>query len=196
MLLIKRRIRIWKQCLYLADFVKNIGRRLTQLEQIQLSIVPSVDPDTQKINEIIQLYRERISTNLCTEDKEGLRELYYQLKSRQIDAYDYLNDAITVFAKKSKDKQNLSYLIGMVRHWAMMGKWSMPTTGDQQLIEVFRQETGIEPSAETRQIIIGMVTKYGSIKLSQYITKVFNDKTELDISRLFIQRVIDRLEKQ
>ena len=71
----------------------------------------------------------------------------------------------------------------MVRHWATMGKWSMPTTGDQQLIEVFKQETGIEPSAETRQIIIGMVSKYGSIKLSQYMTKVFNDKIELDISR-------------
>jgi len=158
--------------------------------------VPSVDPETRQINEIIQLYRERISANLGSEDKEGLRELYYQLKSRQIDAYDYLNDAITVFAKKSKDKQNLSYLIGMVRHWATMGKWSMPTTGDQQLIEVFKQETGIEPSAETRQIIIGMVSKYGSIKLSQYMTKVFNDKIELDISRLLIQRVIDRLEKQ
>jgi len=145
--------------------------------------VPSVDPETRQIDEIIQLYRERISANLGSEDKEGLRELYYQLKSRQIDAYDYLNDAITVFAKKSKDKQNLSYLIGMVRHWATMGKWSMPTTGDQQLIEVFKQETGIEPSAETRQIIIGMVSKYGSIKLSQYMTKVFNDKIELDISR-------------
>ena len=166
------------------------------MEQTQLTIVPSVDPETRQINEIIQLYRERISANLGSEDKEGLRELYYQLKSRQIDAYDYLNDAITVFAKKSKDKQNLSYLIGMVRHWATMGKWSMPTTGDQQLIEVFKQETGIEPSAETRQIIIGMVSKYGSIKLSQYMTKVFNDKIELDISRLLIQRVIDRLEKQ
>ena len=28
------------------------------------------------------------------------------------------------------------------------------------------------------------------------MSKVFSDKTELDISRLFIQRVIDRLEKQ
>ncbi|MDR3540261.1 MAG: hypothetical protein P4L69_04750 [Desulfosporosinus sp.] len=166
------------------------------MEQTQLSIVSLVDPETREINEIIQLYRERISVNLSLDDKEGLRELYYHLKSRQIDAYDYLKDAISVFAKKSKDKQNLSYLIGMVRHWTILGKWSMPTTEDQQLIEVFKQETGIEPSVETRQTIIRMVSKYGSIKLSQYMTKVFNDKTELDISKFHIQRVIDRLEKQ
>lgn len=165
------------------------------MEQTQLSIVPSADPDTQQINEILQLYRNRISHNVSLEDKEGLRELYYQLKSRQIDAYDYLNDAISVFAKKSKDKQHLSYLIGMVRHWAILGKWSMPTTEDQQLMEVFKQETGIEPSVETRQIIMRMVSKYGSIKLSQYMTKVFNDKNEIDISKILIQRVINRLEK-
>lgn len=166
------------------------------MEQTQLSIVPSVDPETHQINEILQLYRERISANLCPEDKEGLRELFYQLKSRQIDAYDYLNDAISVFAKKSKDKQHLSYLIGMVRHWAILGKWSMPTTEDLQLVEVFKQETGLEPSVETRQLMMKMVSKYGSIKLSQYMTKVFNEKTELDISKLLIQRVIDRLETQ
>lgn len=166
------------------------------MEQKQLKIVSSVDSDTRQINEIILLYRERISPNLSIEDKEGLRELYFQLKSRQIDAYDYLNDAISVFAKKSKDKQHLSYLIGMVRHWAILGKWSMPTTEDQQLIEVFKQETGIEPSLETKQLITGLVSKYGVIKLSQYMTRVFNDKTELDISKLLIQRVIDRLEKQ
>lgn len=166
------------------------------MEQTQLSIVPSVDPETRQINDILQLYRERISANLSLEDKEGLRELYYHLKSRQIDAYDYLKDAISVFAKKSKDKQHLSYLIGMVRHWSILGKWSMPTTEDQQLIEVFKQETGIEPSVETRQIIMKMVSKYGAIKLSQYMTKVFNDKIELDISKLHIQRVIDRMEKQ
>lgn len=166
------------------------------MEQVQLSVVSSVDPDTQQISEILQLYRERISPNLSIEDKEGLRELYYQLKSRQIDAYDYLNDAISVFAKKSKDKQHLSYLIGMVRHWAILGKWSMPTTEDQQLIEVFKQETGIEPSVETRQVLMMLVSKYGSIKLSQYMVKVFNDKTKPDISKLLIQRVIDRLEKQ
>jgi len=165
------------------------------LKQTQLTIMPSADPDTQQINEILQLYRNRISLNLSLEDKEGLRELYYQLKSRQIDAYDYLNDAISVFAKKSKDKQHLSYLIGMVRHWAILGKWSMPTTEDQQLLEVFKQETGIEPSVETRQIIMRMVSKYGSIKLSQYMTKAFNDKNEIDISRILIQRVINRLEK-
>ena len=51
----------------------------------------------------------------------------------------------------------------MVRHWTILGKWSMPTTEDQQLIEVFKQETGIEPSVETRQIIIRMVSKYGSV---------------------------------
>ncbi|SPF54674.1 hypothetical protein SBF1_7890004 [Candidatus Desulfosporosinus infrequens] len=103
-------------------------------------------------------------------------------------------DAISVFAKNSKAKQNLNYLIGMVRHWSILGKWSMPTTEDQQLIEVFKQEIRIEPSVETRQIIIRMVSKYGSIKLSQYMTKVFNDKTELDISELHIQRVVDLLE--
>jgi hypothetical protein len=165
------------------------------LNQTQLLIMPSVDPDTQQINEILQLYRERITPNLSLADKEGLRELYHQLKSRQIDAYDYLNDAISVFAKKSKDKQNLSYLIGMVRYWSVLGKWSMPTSEDQQLIEVFKQETGIEPSVETRQTIMRMVSKYGSIRLSQYMTKVFNEKPELDISKLLIQQVIDRLEK-
>lgn len=166
------------------------------MEQTQLSIVSSVDPDTRQINEILQLYRLRISPNLSSEDKEGLRELYHQLKSRQIDACDYLNDAISVLAKKSKDKQHLSYLIGMVRHWAILGKWSMPTAEDQQLIEVFKQETGIEPSVETRQIIMRTVSKYGSIKLSQFMAKVLNEKNELDISKLLIQRVIDQLEKQ
>ena len=166
------------------------------MEQTQLSIVPPVDPDAQQINEILQLYRERISPNLSTEETEGLRELFYQLKSRKIDAYDYLTDAISVFAKKSKDKQHLSYLIGMVRHWAVLGKWSMPTTEDQQLIDVFKQETGIEPSVETRQILMGMVSKYGAIKVSQYMTKVFTNKSDLDFSKLLIQRVIDRLERQ
>ncbi|MDR3540934.1 MAG: hypothetical protein P4L69_08245 [Desulfosporosinus sp.] len=44
-------------------------------------------------------------------------------------------------------------------NWYIQAKWSMPTTERRQLIEVFIQETGIEPSTESRQIILGMVCK-------------------------------------
>lgn len=162
--------------------------------------IEKVNPndDEKQITNIINYYKRKITQYTQPQEENGIRELYFWLKTRGVDQYKYLIDAIEVFSRKGGDKKStFGYLVNIVRNWAMFGYGYMPTKEDSMIFDLFEEIIKVKLSVQAKTKLINMISVFGISKLIYLLGKETNNlNISEDISLLYVEKFIKILEEK
>lgn len=146
---------------------------------------------------LLKHWQERIKTTNPNELKrlsEAFEEYYNYLASRGVeDPEEWMHEAINVLSKKDADKQHTSYWVGIVRQWAMHGKGFMPSEEEDRITKHIEAHLGSTLSAESRQELRRMITRYGVVSV---LIEANNVLDNLNPERILIEMMKERFGRQ
>lgn len=143
--------------------------------------------DEEAVYFLQEIFKEQLKKSFLTmSDKEGLEEQYNLLMSRNLPAFKWIAEAIHIVSKKEEGKQNLRYIVGMMRHWMKWGYGHIPSEEEDELTDYFEEVTQLEMSPQARSVMKTLMGEYGGIKIARMMPKL---KEEEDFSLILMQRL-------
>lgn len=144
----------------------------------------------EELSIIKEIYVERINSNASTGELEALEEYYRLVQQKELDAFEWLVEALYVVSKKDNSKRNVPYLAGMIRKWLVYGFGYIPTKEEEVLVGFIEQDFGVKMSYHSRTILQNLMATYGVIELTRAISK----SDDLDVATFILQAIGERLE--
>lgn len=167
-----------------ADYKEiQIAQRHTQATLIEHYAEKYGTPanDEEAIKQLCIIYRELMNVVVMSKDvSDGIGEYYRLINHRDLPAFEWILEAIHVTSKKSQEKRNFKYIVGMLRQWLKYGFGHIPNSEEAEVIDYFEEVIGTGISAEARSVIENLMGRYGAIKVTRMIGSL--DSSDLDIS--------------
>ena len=133
----------------------------------------------EELELIKDVYTERVNENATQGEIEALGEYYRMVQGRNLDAFEWLMEAILVTAKKEPAKRNVPYMAGMLRKWLVYGFGYIPTQEEEMLANFIEEDFNITLNRHARNILQEILGKYGAVNLTRLISK---EGSEIDLS--------------
>lgn len=134
-------------------------------------LVFSNDQKTKDMQEILKVFADRWYKP-STDDIEGLEEQYLIIRSRGQDPVTWLTTMIKEIAKKSPQKRQINYLIGMIRNRLNKGWGTLRSEDEELIIHEIEELLNTQLSMNQRTAIYRIMGSYGSVRLSINVHKV------------------------
>lgn len=182
----------------------TISSALSALKQKGLLHQIGVNPENRKqaifsfntrdFEGIVAFYTERMG-NPTPGELEGLQEYWNMLEGRDLDAYVWLHEAITIASKKNSDKRHFQYIVGMLRNWIKFGFGNIPSDEERNLLIQVEEKLGdITLSDKARTVFYRMMGNYGCIRT--LVALFQTDIPEVDMAYLYALQVEKYLQAQ
>lgn len=140
---------------------------------------PKTDEDS--IRQLCIIYRDLMNVVVLSKDvSDGIGEYYRVINHRGLPAFEWILEAIHVTSKKSQEKRNFKYIVGMLRQWLKYGFGHIPNAEETEIMEYFEETIGANISAEARSIIENLMGTYGAIKVTRMIGSL--ETGDIDVS--------------
>lgn len=150
--------------------------------------------DRETLDVLYDIFKELMHYNFVTaEVKEGISEYYRLIQNRGLPAYEWILEAFHVVSKKSVEKRNFPYVIGMLRGWLKFGFGHIPSQEEEEIVDYFQEVTGTEVSSDTRQLLQNMMGRYGVLKMTRMISSLPKEKDNLDLSKVMAEKLSELL---
>lgn len=147
----------------------------------------------EEIDLLVEVYNEKMGY-INEEVKEGIAEVYRELSAKGNPAFYWIIEAIFRTYKKRNEKRTFSYIVGTIRNWTLYGFGNTSTGEEGELIDYFKETTGIELSVESRNLLINLLSKYGIIKVMKNIPSLKEKDVSIVIMKLFEQYLKEQYE--
>lgn len=109
---------------------------------------------------------------LTLEVSEGIGEYFRILENRGLPGYEWMLEAFHVTAKKSYEKRNFNYVVGMLRQWMKWGFGHIPSQQEEDIVDYFEEVISEEVNPEARSVIHNLMGTFGAIKVTRMIGKI------------------------
>lgn len=140
---------------------------------------PKTDEDS--IRQLCIIYRDLMNVVVLSKDvSDGIGEYFRVINHRGLPAFEWILEAIHVTSKKSQEKRNFKYIVGMLRQWLKYGFGHIPNAEETEIMEYFEETVGANISTEARGIIENLMGTYGAIKVTRMIGSL--ETGDIDVS--------------
>ena len=137
--------------------------------------------DEEAIKQLCIIYRVLMNVVVLSKDvSDGIGEYYRLINHRGLPAFEWILESIHVTSKKSQEKRNFKYIVGMLRQWLKYGFGHIPNAEETEVMEYFEEVIGTSVSTEARGVIENLMGRYGAIKVTRMIGSLNSD--DLDVS--------------
>lgn len=133
----------------------------------------------EELELIKELYVERINQDITQSETEALGEYYRMVQGRNLDAFEWIAEAIMVTSKKEPAKRNIPYMAGMIRKWLVYGFGYIPTQEEEMLANFIEDDFSVSLNRHARNILQELLGKYGAVNLTRLISK---EGSDIDLS--------------
>jgi hypothetical protein len=160
-------------------------------ESTALQLVEAHGPTPENPIRVLEdLYKEKCGKDIINmSDKEAIGEYYRVIENRGLPAFQWMSEVFNVISKKSPQKRNIRYAIGIIRSWLKFGFGHIPSEEERDILDYFEELLGTEASPEAVAMIQTMLGRYGCVKVTRMIAQLEDKK---DISMLaFVSVMLD-----
>lgn len=141
------------------------------------------DTDEEAVRQLCVIYRDLFDVVVLSKDvSDGIGEYYRLIKHRGLPAFEWMLEAIHVTSKKSQEKRNFKYIVGMLRQWLKYGFGHIPNAEESEIMDYFEETVGVAVSTEARSVIENLMGTYGAIKVTRMIGSL--ESGNIDVSLL------------
>lgn len=166
--------------------------QITNMEEYYAKRYGVPENDKDAIEKLYNIYADLFKDTPNSDIKEGIAEYYRILINRDLPAYTWLLEALHITSKKSTDKRNFSYIVGMLRTWMKHGFGYIPNQEEEEIVEYFEQVTGHEVTPKSRKLLQNLMGRFGCVKVTIMINKLKNNE---DMSLLFMLKLRELCEE-
>lgn len=141
---------------------------------------PKTDEDS--IRQLCIIYRDLMNVVVLSKDvSDGIGEYYRVINHRGLPAFEWVLEAIHVTSKKSQEKRNFKYIVGMLRQWLKYGFGHIPNAEETEIMEYFEEIIGDNISIDARSVIENLMGTYGAIKVTRMIGSLETDGIDVSL---------------
>lgn len=151
--------------------------------------------DDEAVQMLCKIFKELMGYNFLTQEvQDGIAEYYKILKTRELPAFEWMIEAFHAASRKSPEKRNFPYVIGMLRTWMKYGFGHVPSQEEEDVIDYLEEVIRQPVSPDARHIIQHLMGTYGAIKVTRMIAAL--DKGDIDISKVVAETIKEALQNK